>query len=152
MIAKYTFLVALLLSLLDCKTLLADDAADRAKLRDALMEREVESWGMMKKKDVPAMKEFLADDVVLIFYDAIRLNKTEMLKSMPDYKLESFTVEGKPDIVMPTPDVATILYRITYTSAMKDEKPRKVTVVSSSTYVRRGGKWSNVFYQETLAK
>jgi len=152
MFARSTFLLGILLTLVGSTPVQADDAADRAKLRDSLMEREVESWGMMKKKDVAAMREFLADDVVLIFYDAVRLSKPEMLKLMPDYKLDSFTVEGKPDIVMPTPDVATILYRITYTSAAKDEKPRKVTVVSSSTYVRRAGKWSNVFYQETLVK
>jgi len=152
MFARSTFLLGILLMLIGITPVQADDAADRAKLRDSLMEREVESWGMMKKKDVAAMREFLADDVVLIFYDAVRLSKPEMLKLTAECKLDSFTVEGKPDIVMPTPDVATILYRITYTSAAKDEKPRKVTVVSSSTYVRRAGKWSNVFYQETLVK
>jgi len=57
-----------------------------------------------------------------------------------------------PDIVVPTPDVATTLYRIADTSTVKDEKPKKVPVVSSSTYVRRGGKCVNVFYQETLIK
>jgi len=152
MFTRSTILLGILLTLVGTSPAQADDAADRAKLRDTLMEREIESWGMMKKKDVAAMKEFLADDVVLIFYDAVRLSKPEMLKLTAECKLDSFTVEGKPDIVMPTPDVATILYRITYTSAAKDEKPRKVTVVSSSTYVRRGGKWSNVFYQETLVK
>ncbi|MBA4189258.1 MAG: hypothetical protein C0467_14775 [Planctomycetaceae bacterium] len=152
MFAKHTFLLGFVLALVGVAPVRADDAADRAKLRDTLMEREVESWVMMKKKDVAAMKEYLADDVVLIFYDAVRLHKPEMLKLMPDYKLDSFTVEGKPDIVMPTADVATLIYRITYTSAVKDEKPRKVTVVSSSTYVRRGGKWVSIFYQETLAK
>jgi len=152
MFTRSTILLGILLTLVGTSPAQADDAADRAKLRDTLMEREIESWGMMKKKDVAAMKEFLADDVVLIFYDAVRLSKPEMLKLTAECKLDSFTVEGKPDIVMPTPDVATILYRITYTSAAKDEKPRKVTVMSSSTYVRRGGKWSNVFYQETLVK
>lgn len=152
MIAKHVFLLGVVLGLVGFTPILADEAGDRAKLRDALMEREKESWEMMKKKDVPALRDFLADDVVLIFNDGARLSKAEFLKLTPDFKLESYAIEGKADIVVLTPDAATLIYRITYTSAIKDDKPRKVTVLSSSTYVRRGGKWLNVFYQETPAK
>ena len=87
-------------------------------------------------------------DVPLIAGDAV----DNFLKITPDFKLDSYAIEGKADIVVLTPDAATLIYRITYTSAIKDEKPRKVTVLSSSTYVRRSGKWLNVFYQETPAK
>lgn len=152
MFTKHTFLLCMLLGLIGVPLVKADEPVDRTKLRDSLMELEKDAWGLMKKKDIAAMREFLADDAVLIFHDAVRLNKTDFLKLLPDYKLDSFAVEGKPEFIMPTSDVATIIYRITYTSAIKEEKLQKVTVLASSNYVCRGGKWFNVHYQETLAK
>lgn len=152
MLTKHVFLLSLVLALLASTFILADEPGDRAKLRDTLMEREKDSWEMMKKKDVPGLRDLLADDAVLIFNDGARLSKAEFLKLTPDFTLDSYTIEGKADLVVLTPDAATLVYRITYTSAIKAEAPHKVTVLSSSTYVRRGGKWLNVFYQETASR
>ena len=51
-----------------------------------------------------------------------------------------------------TPDVATLLYRVTYTSSVKGGTPQTVMVLSSSLYVRRDGKWWSVLYQESSIK
>jgi len=149
MFAKNTFLLSIVLALMGVAPVQADDAADRAKLLETLMTKEKDSWEMIKKKDLLALKDFFGDDVILIFSDATRYNKADYLKLLPDYKLESYAIEGKADLLLLTPDAATVVYRINYTSEIKDEKPRKVTVLASSSYARRDGKWLNVFYQET---
>ena len=53
---------------------------------------------------------------------------------------------------MITPDVATLLYRVTYTSTFKGGAPETSKVISSSLYVRRDNKWWSVLYQETPIK
>jgi len=152
MIAKHVFLSGIVLGLVASSPVMADVPVDRAKLRDQLMKLEKDAWEMSRKKDVAALREFLAGDAVLIFNDGARFNKAEFLKITPDFTIESYAIEGKEDIVALTPDAATLLYRIRYTSAIKDAKPREVAVLSSSTYVRRGGKWLCVLYQETPVK
>jgi hypothetical protein len=122
---------------------------DTLKLRDELMELEKASWGYMRDKNYDGMRNYLADDGLLIFWDGTRHNKRETLALMKDYKLDSFTIEPSYAVRMIAPDVATLLYRVTYTSSMKGGPTQTVMTLSSSIYVRRGGKWWSVLYQES---
>jgi hypothetical protein len=56
------------------------------------------------------------------------------------------------DLVVLTPEAATLIHRVTSTVSMRDKEPRRVTALASSTYVHRGGKRLNVLYQETPTK
>ena len=53
---------------------------------------------------------------------------------------------------MIAPDVATLLYRVTYAQLGQGRHARDGKVLSSSVYVRRDGKWWSVLYQETPIK
>jgi hypothetical protein len=123
--------------------------ADNAALLAALLKLEAESWQFLKENNVAAAKDYLGDDALLIFGDGTRLTKAEYLKAMPDFRLDSVTIAPGAEIKVWTPDVATLLYRVTYASAMKDAKATTMKAQSASTYARRGGKWLSVLYQET---
>jgi hypothetical protein len=123
-----------------------------AKLRDELMELEKASWGYMRDKNYDGMKNFLADDGLLIFWDGTRFNKRQTLELMKDYKLDSLAIEPTYAVRTISADVATLLYRITYTGSVKGGPAQTVTTLSSSIYVRRDGKWWSVLYQETPIK
>ncbi len=125
---------------------------DIAKLRDELMELEKASWGYMRDKNLDGMRGYLADDGLLIFSDGTRFNKREILAFMPDYRLDSLTIEPTYAVRLISPDVATLLYRATYTSAVKGGKPETARVLSSSIYARRNNKWWSVLYQESPIK
>ena len=125
---------------------------DVMKLREELMALEKGSWGFMRDKNYDAMKDFLGDDVLLIFGDGTRYNKRQMLEMMKDFALVSLDIEPTYAVRLLSPDVATLLYRVTYTSTMKGGKPETAKVLSSSVYARRGGKWWSVLYQETPIK
>jgi hypothetical protein len=127
------------------------EPADKKALLAELMKLEAASWQYLKDTNVSAMKNFLADDAVLIFGDGAHFTKAEFIKAMPDIRLDSFTIEPNAEIKVWTPEVATLLYRITYTSAMKDAHASTIKVLSSSTYVRINGNWLSVIYQETPA-
>ena len=122
-------------------------AQERGALLKTLLELEINSWQYVKDKNVPAMQTYLADEAVLIFGDGSRFTKAEFLKGLPTFRVDSFDVDRKSgELLTPTADVACLLYRVTYnpgTSPMK--------VLSSNTYVRRGGGWQSALYQETKA-
>jgi hypothetical protein len=127
------------------------EPADKAALLSALMKLEAASWQSLKDRNVSAMNKYLADDAVLIFGNGIHFTKAEFINAMPDIRLDSFTIEPNAEVKVWTPEVATLLYRITYTSAMKDANASTTKVLSSSTYVRSNGNWLSAIYQETPA-
>ncbi len=124
---------------------------DKTKLRDALLALEIGSWQFTKDKNAAAMNGFLADDAVLMFYDGSRFTKAQFVKF--EFDIASFNVDrSSAQVLVASPDVALLLYKVTYASAMKGGKPTTATVNASDTYVRRGGKWQSLYYQETQVK
>ena len=128
------------------------EAQDAAKFREELMALEKGSWDFMRDNNAAGMRAFLADDALLIFEDGKRYNKREFLALMQDFKLTDLTIEPTYAVRMIGPDVATLLYRVTYTSTFKGGAPETAKVISSSVYVRRDNKWWSILYQETPIK
>ena len=125
---------------------------DTMKLREELMALEKGSWDFMRDRNYDGMKNFLGDDALLIFGDGNRYNKRQTLELMKDFALNSIAIEPTYAVRMLSPDVATLLYRVTYTSSVKGGPTQTVMTLSSSVYVRRDGKWWSVLYQETPVK
>lgn len=127
----------------------AGQATDLAKLREELMVLEKASWDFMRDKNLAGMRNYLTDDGLLIFADGSRFDKQGMMTLMPEFRLDSISFEPDYSVRIISPDVAVLLYRVTYTSAVKGGKAETFKVVSSNVYVRRNGKWSSLHYQET---
>ena len=126
---------------------------DITKLQEELVALEKGSWGFMRDRNYDGMKNFLGEDALLIFGDGSRYNKRQTLELMKDFALVGdIAVEPTYAVRMLSPDVATLLYRVTYTSTVKGGKPETMKVLSSSVYARRDGKWWSVLYQETPIK
>jgi hypothetical protein len=124
--------------------------SDPGTLLAYLMELEKGSWEYVRTKNVAGLQNYLADDALLILADGSHYSKTEFLKVVPDFKLASLAIDGRsPTIKMLRPDVVTVLYRVTYSSALGNANAATVKAMSASTYVRRGNKWWSVLYQET---
>lgn len=127
-------------------------SGDVMKLREDLMALEKGSWGFMRDKNYDGMKNFLGDDALLIFGDGNRYNKRQTLELMKDFALFNIEYEPTYAVRVLAPDVATLLYRVTYTATVKGGKPETMKVLSSSVYAKRDGKWWSVLYQETPIK
>src|SRR5580698_562531 len=151
MTARRSLILGGALALVGVSTAFAQ-SSDVMKLREELMALEKGSWGFMRDKNYDAMKDFLGDDVLLIFGDGNRYNKRQTLELMKDFALVDLTIEPTYAVRLLSPDVATLLYRVTYTTTVKGGKPETMKVLSSSVYARRGGKWWSVLYQETPIK
>ena len=149
MMARRGLMTGAALGLTGWSSMAAAQPADPAALMGSLMTLEKASWQYVKDRNLAGMQNYLADDGLLIFGDGSRYTKAEFLKALADFRLDSFTIDPKAEVKLWSPDVASLLYRITYASAMKDAKAVTLKVTSASTYVRRNGKWWSVLYQET---
>src|SRR5215468_9657777 len=110
MIDRRGLLVGAAVGLVSASALAQDD---RTKLRDTLLELEIGSWQFTKDKNAAGMNGFLADDAVLLMADGGRYTKAEFVKFTLD--VASFAVDRKSaELLIATPDVAILLYRVTY--------------------------------------
>jgi len=152
MIVRRSLLIGGALALARASTAYAQ-SPDAMKLRDELMALEKGSWDFMRNKNYDGMRCFLGDDALLIFGDGTRFNKRQTLELMKDFALVGdIAIEPTYAVRLLSPDVATLLYRVTYTSSVKGAKPETMKALSSSVYARRDGKWWSVLYQETPIK
>jgi len=149
MIARRGLMIGAATGLTGLSSMALAQPVDPANLLVTLMELEKGSWQYVKEKNIAGMQNYLADDALLIFGDGSRYAKAEFLKAMSDIRLDSLTIDPRAEIKILRPDVATLLYRVTYASAVKNAKAATLKVMSASTYVRRGSKWWSVLYQET---
>jgi len=153
MIARRSALIAGTLALVAGSAGAQQSPDDIKKLRDELMTLEKGSWEFLRNRNYDGMRNFLADDALLIFGDGTRFNKRQMMELMKDLSVTGeIKIEPTYAVRMLSPDVATLLYRVTYTSAYKESPPATIKVLSSSVYVKRDGKWWSVLYQETPLK
>jgi hypothetical protein len=129
----------------------AGSAAPRKGL-DALLEAKIRaSWAAFKNRDKKAYGEFLADDYQAVEADGDGArSKQHMLREseasmMTEYALSFFKVTPLG------PDAAFVRYeaffRFPAKSAVKFEK-----VYIGEVWVKRGGQWKSLHYQETRVK
>jgi hypothetical protein len=151
MIARRGLMIgAALSSLAGPPSMAQPQPADPANLLAYLMELEKGSWEYVRARNIAGLQNYLADDALLIFGEGARYSKAEFLRVVPDFKLASLAIDARSaEIRILRPDVATVLYRVTYASAAGNASAVTIKAISASTYVRRGGKWWSVLYQET---
>jgi hypothetical protein len=125
-------------------------AQDRSKLLNELMTLEIKAWQDCKDRNVAGLKAFNTSDAVIIFSDGTPLTTDAFLKIVPDYTFDNIDVDkANAKLHVIASDVATLLYRVTYASAAKNEKLATTKAQVSSTYVRRDNRWQCALYQET---
>lgn len=132
-----------------CAAMPAAEPGGDAGLLAHLMALETGSWQHVLDRDIAGMQAFLAEDALLIFGDGSRFTKAEFLKAVSGFGLRAFTIGPNPQLLRFAPDVAAVVYTVSYSSAPAGAAPTTLKVTSSSTFARRNGRWVSVHYQET---
>jgi len=125
-------------------------ATDKAAIEKALIASEQKVNDAVTKGDVAAFKSVVADDAwsidesmgVASAADFVKMLKPGLAK-VTDMKLSDFKVIWIDD------HTAVLTYTWTGKGTFMDQ-PIKSPTFSSSLYTMRGGKWVNVFHQETI--
>jgi hypothetical protein len=113
-----------------------------------LLALEKRGWEAWKNKDTTAYRAVLTDDAV----SNGRSGPTsidQMVAGLKDCEVRSYALdEGSARVKSIAPGVALLTFKATQ-DATCGGTAAPPTVWASSLYVRRGGQWRNVFYQET---
>jgi RNA polymerase sigma factor (sigma-70 family) len=123
----------------------ADTKAD--ELVDTLFTMEKQGWEATRRKDAASLRKVHADDFVAILADGSRLTRDEYFAVFPLFEIKSYSLSDAKLLAL-GPDAAILTYKADTETVILGETEKGQTQVSS-TWVRRDGKWMNVFYQET---
>jgi len=139
-------------------TNLAETTTTSAESDDAVVKEiivnEQKIFETLKRNDIAAFGEMLPEDVIMVEDDgnhtkAAWLKEFEAQKKtgllFTDFKMEDLR------LVRYSPSAATLVFKETIDGS-QDGKPFEWHTNSSSGYVKRGGKWVPVLYQDTMAK
>ena len=126
----------------------AQDAVSDAKLLEELTKLEKASWEAAMKDDKEFFRSYLAPESKWFLADGSVIGRDQVLLNLDDFHLQSYSM-GKVSMLKVTEDSVMIMYNIKYQGLHQGIKESFAELESSSLYVRRDGKWLEIFYQET---
>ena len=143
------FFLSLVSLLVTCvpRTAAASNKAVEEKIISSL---EKQGWEAIKKKDWNALSSIMTEDFVDVGEMGIR-GKSEALQDLKaNFILTEYAME-QVKVLELSKDAALVTYRLVQKGSYKGENlPAKINC--SAAYVRRGGRWLNILFQETPAK
>ena len=126
----------------------AQDSANDAKLLAELTQLEKNSWEATVKDDKEFFRTYLAPEAKWFLADGTVVGRDDVLRNLDDFHLTKYSM-GEVSILRVNEDSAILMYKLSYEGVHKNNKEKFTDVESSSLYVRREGKWLEIFYQET---
>ena len=123
--------------------------AKSASSEKTITDLEKSAWESYKNKQADAFKKLMSQDYCGAYADALKtldMEVADMAKTeLRDYSLADIKV------VFPSADVAVITYKATIQQA-SESKDMSGTFNSGSIWVKKGGKWFEVFHTEVKAQ
>jgi len=146
---KWTIILLCLLSLLFLCVTGAGTAVNKA-LEEKIVALEKQGWEAIKKKDWTALGSLMTEDFVEVGEMGIR-GKLEAIQDLKaNLTLTEYAME-QVKVLELSKDAALVTYRLVQKGSYKGQDlPSKASC--SAAYVRRGGKWLNISFQQTAAK
>ncbi len=132
-----------------CGAAFAQGAPDAA-LKDHIVDLEKQSWVAWKAHDAEFFSGFLSDDHVEVGPRGV-LGKADIVAGVgsPACKVESYAVD-RFTLTRVSEETALLTYRAEQ-KTMCGTYAVPSPAWASSLYVKRGGRWMNVLYQQTPA-
>jgi hypothetical protein len=119
--------------------------------KEALIGLEQEDWEEAKKKDWKAYDRLLSEDFVWVDENGVVAGRVPFVRYFADLDLKDYAMEDVK-VTMFSKDVALLTYKVTEKGTFRGSALPPTPSYVSSEYIRRGGKWVNVFTQTTGAK
>lgn len=118
-------------------------------LQEELFAKEKSVWDAYKRQDAKALNQLLAENYYAVEdADGETMTKTDALKSVASLDLEKYEI--KDLVLIEINDGSAIVrYKVKIEGADGHHKFVPHWSLVSSVWVKRGGKWQNLMYQET---
>jgi hypothetical protein len=130
---------------LPCHSQFTPEQTGDAVSRDVVNQEKL-AWERTKKKDKPGLTDLLREDFTEITDDGV-LDKAQVLANLDHLTLNSYSPTGLK-IKKLGSDFVLLIYQVTVNGKYDDHGFENHTN-AASLWIRRGGKWQNVFFQET---
>ncbi|MEO6183486.1 MAG: nuclear transport factor 2 family protein [Verrucomicrobiota bacterium] len=118
-------------------------------LEDELITKERQVWEAYRVRDGKALSQLLAEDFYAIEdVDGEIMTKKEALESLSGLDLKNFQMENFK-VIKINDGSAIVRYKVKVTGEFKRHPMTSHWSMVSSVWVKRGGKWQNLSYQET---
>ena len=144
---RLLFMVALLLSATVSAVASAQPTGEERLLAE-LTALERSSWEATLKDDKEFFRTYMAPEFKGFFADGTVAGREEFIRNMDDFHLVKYTM-GDVSLLRINENAVMVLYRASFEGVHKGKTLSTSGVESSSLYVRRDGKWLEIFYQET---
>lgn len=123
-------------------------AQGAASVEEELVAKEKRTWELYQKKDLKALAELTSEDFYNIYPAGEVVDKKRYLQDVletevKDYALSDFKV------IMLNEGAAIVVYKAR-PHAVVNAREIKSEVAVTSGWARRGGRWLNVFYRESV--
>jgi Domain of unknown function (DUF4440) len=126
-------------------------SAGDSALKDMFEAKIKVEWEAIKNKDKKAYGELLADEYQGVEVDGRgERNKVQAIRELADTNVSNYTLWGLKVIPVGT-DAAFVIYESTMQFPPKAQV-RYSRVYIGSLWVKRGGQWKELHYQETHVK
>src|SRR5262249_34415984 len=123
--------------------------AKSASNETAITDLEKSAWESYKNKQADAFRKLMSKDYSATYAGEIK-NLDREVGDMTKADLRHYSF-GDMKVVFPSTDVAVVTYRATIQQT-SEGKDMSGTYNSGSIWVKKGGKWLEVFHTETKAQ
>lgn len=127
-------------------------SADKESALKAMFEGKIRAeWDAIKTKDRKAYGELLADDYQGVETDGRgERNKIQAINELVDTNVFTYTLWGMK-LIPVSPEATFVIYEVTMQFPPKSQV-RYSRVYIGALWVKRGGEWKELHYQETHVK
>jgi hypothetical protein len=119
-----------------------------AAVEELLISNEKQTWALYQSKDVKRLAEMTAEDFYNIYPAGEVVDKKRYLQDVLETELKEYALSDFK-VIMLNESAAIVVYRAKVRAAVKEREIRSQVAVTSG-WARRGGRWLNVFYRESV--
>ena len=130
-------------------------AAESAEVSQAdqatLVQLEKQAWEVAKQKDWQAYNRLLSQDFVWVDDNGVLLGRGPFLKYLADLDLTDYAMDGI-NVTMFDNNTAMLTYKVIHHGKFAGHAIPPTPFYVGSAYLRRTGRWVNVYTQMTVAR
>ncbi|HEX8189264.1 MAG TPA: nuclear transport factor 2 family protein [Pyrinomonadaceae bacterium] len=115
---------------------------------EELVAKEKRTWELYKSRDVKALAELTSDDFYDIYPGGEVVDKKRYLRDVLEIEVKDYSLSDFK-VIMLNEGAAVVVYKAKTRGVVRG-KALKSEVAVTSGWARRGGRWLNVFYRESV--
>lgn len=124
-------------------------AVHQSSPHNAVIDREMALWEIVKNRQVEAYKTYYADNFSAVYSDGVK-DINQEVEGVRNVDLQDYALTDTK-VVFPNKSTAVLTYKVTVRGSFKGEDISGV-YYASSVWVNQGGKWLAILHTEAKAQ